>query len=1212
MNKPVFQFSRAKASAGYGIVMLITFIATTVLIGASMQMMVGPVTMAYLGSSSQDNLTANQIANQGMEVVMADLQSKFNTLQTVSTSYTYPTTNVTMPSDPSSLAVSDSTIGSYSATLTKARGNALLVKVTAICNSSTVEISKLVPMGKVGLSLDAISGSTAAYSLRQLNTSVTNTKAIRVRRSSDDTEQDIGFLSNGELDVPALQTFLGIPTLPLDSVTSATAAYSLRQLRAAYSGSAIRVRRSSDNTEQDIGFTPGGDLDCAALLDFVGTGNGYVKTWYDQSGNSRDATQTAQANQPRIVSSGIIYTQNGRPALYFDFIYYLSTTSFTGFASAYQVQAVAGVTGTWGNIIAKTTAGSIAAPFDFYGLNAHITGDGSVSSFYIPTTSFDSNQAYGLWGYNGSATNANSWYNGQSTGMQVGALSYGDTGQPLVIGSRGGGVTFMVGYMGEILLYNTQLSNANRQKLEQDQARYYRLKPSTAALTSGTPVRAYGLRKLRTNYGGWAIYVRRSSDNAYANIGFTSSGDLDTATLLSFAGGSSVYVYGMYDQGGSSSWIAQGINANQPRIVNAGVLETTSGGRPAMRFLSASSTYLASNSSDLPTGAAPRTVNAVYSFNDAVTDSAILGWGAPTNGNQSILYRFSASDPYVSGWTQDIGSGYAYDTALKTSTFTYDGTTLATFKNAVAGASAAAAWNTTSSNLYMGKATGSYDYMDGLLSEAYVFNTALNTRDRAALENNQISYYGIGTTAVAQSPPLDALRGATVAYSLRKLTPAYTGNAIQVRRSSDSTTQNIGFTFAGDLDVTSLMTFVGTGSGYITTWYDQSGNSKNLLQATAASQPRIVNAGVLEMQSGKPSVHFTTLTKMALASDITGIGDYTAFGVSKNVTSGDDLTVLAANTANRQILRFFGNKIWNNSEGNNPGDNYTSASFDLNSALGLISIVRSGATSTAYYNGGVSNAMSPGGTSSNVQFGCIHGGDGWAPSSAADSYISEAILYSVALPSMARQAIEQSIQQYYSPPASDGYIVKWYDQSGNGNDAVQYNPSQQPTITFDQRFGKPTVGFNGKQLLISTTGMPTNSDYSKSAVFSYSDVTAENNLIAGAGNHAFNLNRTNYLKLFHSGYFLTTSVAMTTDIPYAVLATYNNGSSTGTVYQGNAASVSTTSSTPVTVPSIYLGSYASFYFLKGTMSEAIIFNKMLSTTERTALYTDQQTFFGAK
>lgn len=107
----------------------------------------------------------------------------------------------------------------------------------------------------------------------------------------------------------------------LDLYPSAAAAYSVRKLQSAYTGSAIRVRRSSDNTEQDIGFV-NNVLDTSSLTTFCGSGNGFVTTWYDQSGNARDVTQTNAANQPQIVSSGSVITATGigaaKPALLFD------------------------------------------------------------------------------------------------------------------------------------------------------------------------------------------------------------------------------------------------------------------------------------------------------------------------------------------------------------------------------------------------------------------------------------------------------------------------------------------------------------------------------------------------------------------------------------------------------------------------------------------------------------------------------------------------------------------------------------------------------------------------------------------------------------------------------------------------------------------------------------------------------------------------------
>jgi hypothetical protein len=104
---------------------------------------------------------------------------------------------------------------------------------------------------------------------------------------------------------------------PLDLYGGADTAYSLRKLRTAYAGSSIRVRRSSDNAEQDIGFS-GINLDTSSLLSFVGAGNGFVTTFYDQSGNGYNMTQGSATSQPQIVISGSLITQNGKPTMLFD------------------------------------------------------------------------------------------------------------------------------------------------------------------------------------------------------------------------------------------------------------------------------------------------------------------------------------------------------------------------------------------------------------------------------------------------------------------------------------------------------------------------------------------------------------------------------------------------------------------------------------------------------------------------------------------------------------------------------------------------------------------------------------------------------------------------------------------------------------------------------------------------------------------------------
>ena len=124
----------------------------------------------------------------------------------------------------------------------------------------------------------------------------------------------------------------------LDAYPNAEAAFSIRQLRKLYSGNCLKVRRSSDSAEQDIGFTSAGELNTTALLSFVGSGNGFITTWYDQSGNENNATQPTASYQPQIVSSGNIVVQNSKPTIQFARVnkYLLFSQNYT-FQSIFSV-----------------------------------------------------------------------------------------------------------------------------------------------------------------------------------------------------------------------------------------------------------------------------------------------------------------------------------------------------------------------------------------------------------------------------------------------------------------------------------------------------------------------------------------------------------------------------------------------------------------------------------------------------------------------------------------------------------------------------------------------------------------------------------------------------------------------------------------------------------------------------------------------------------
>ena len=131
---------------------------------------------------------------------------------------------------------------------------------------------------------------------------------------------------------------------------------------------------------------------------------------------------------------------------------------------------------------------------------------------------------------------------------------------------------------------------------------------------------------------------------------------------------------------------------------------------------------------------------------------------------------------------------------------------------------------------------------------------------------------------------LNTYQGAVVGYSLRQINAGYTGSAIQIRRASDNATQDIGFV-DGELDTAAITTFCTGTNGYVSTWYDQSGNNNHATQVDTAKQPIIYNGSVITSDNNKPSVYFTgeqTLLNSGAASSFTGNFSVTILAVAEN------------------------------------------------------------------------------------------------------------------------------------------------------------------------------------------------------------------------------------------------------------------------------------------------------------------------------------------
>lgn len=147
---------------------------------------------------------------------------------------------------------------------------------------------------------------------------------------------------------------------------------------------------------------------------------------------------------------------------------------------------------------------------------------------------------------------------------------------------------------------------------------------------------------------------------------------------------------------------------------------------------------------------------------------------------------------------------------------------------------------------------------------------------------------------------LDTYTGSSAAYSVRRLSSTYSGPAIRVRRVSDGAEQDISFT-DGDLDTTLLMSFVGSSTGTIKTWYDQSGNGWDLDGFDAGRQPIIVSGGTLLTQSGKPAVKFdgigTVIWTPSTGLGIQNIKSFYSINTPTNETTGNARTLFSTGFA---------------------------------------------------------------------------------------------------------------------------------------------------------------------------------------------------------------------------------------------------------------------------------------------------------------------------
>jgi hypothetical protein len=249
----------------------------------------------------------------------------------------------------------------------------------------------------------------------------------------------------------------------LQIAPSASAAYSLRSLTGG-DPRVVRVRRDTsggagDDDEQD--FTVSG-ISSGALVNFVGSGNdGYVDTWYDQSGNGRDAVQPTATSQPKIVNDGSLLADGLTFDGFKSFAMPSSIISNINSVSCFLVcKWKSGFNYATALSISHSLSEKLSLVNDLFGnvYNAYGTGGGSSGSTQLGTPDDAKHLISLVVGDSG----AESFKDGTSKGTLATASGYTASA---FIGSDPNLGTFWASQIDEVIIYDSNQS-ANRVALE--------------------------------------------------------------------------------------------------------------------------------------------------------------------------------------------------------------------------------------------------------------------------------------------------------------------------------------------------------------------------------------------------------------------------------------------------------------------------------------------------------------------------------------------------------------------------------------------------------------------------------------------------------------------------------------------------------------------------------------------------------------------------
>lgn len=661
-------------------------------------------------------------------------------------------------------------------------------------------------------------------------------------------------------------TVTGCSDRPLDLVSATAAvAYGLRQLDVGHIGPLVRVRRSGDGAQADIGLA-GTEIDTTALLSFCGSGTCTVVTWYDQSGAGRHATQSDPVRQPSLVTTGALETARGRPALRYD---------------GGQALYAPGV--TLGAGVDRVTGNAVGALLDerdrLFGFTANgETADHDNSSSAVFFNRNPDDPRVRAWRSGGrgwlpavedgtytysqrfTGTHVELFRNGESGIPQPSAGPFGATGT-VGLGANldfGDAVGRLHGTLTEVTLFPTALPDVDLRALERSQLEW---------LAGGSPTPLQPPTGITADAGqGW-IDVRWSPPDPTSAVWLidhtatATPGGHECTAPASHAGCS---LTGL-DPATAYTITVAGRLLDGAALVSAPVTATPTG-----------TEHLANR------GFEHGSISGWSAEESAMTSDALSGAHAARTESTDELRQDAAS--------LRPATAYTFSAWVRGA----DGETAELFARSpgiteiTSGPISAGVWQ---------RYTITFTTAPGA-------TTATVGIRRTSPSGGQPDDFDIDDASLMTALPLEVVTAApAAAYGLRLVDPDHAGPLVRVRRTSDDLETDIGA--AGrELDTAALLSFCDATSCEVTTWYDQSGNDRHAGQTDTQRQPNIVSGGVLETARGRPTLRYTGNEALYAPGVILGTDRVTGNAIGSLTTLNDRLFGF---TADGQV------EDWNNS-----------------------------------------------------------------------------------------------------------------------------------------------------------------------------------------------------------------------------------------------------------------------------------------------------------